>query len=154
QEQHLALLELIQGVADEHQRRWYASVLLNRLMFIYFLQKKGFLDHGDLDYLQHKLAESQRKDKDRYFKSFLTLLFFEGFAKPEGQRSPEVTSALGSIRYLNGGLFLPHKVEQENPRLDVPDRAFENLFALFERYSWNLDDTPGGKDDEINPDVL
>ena len=87
QEQHLALLDLIEGIADEHQRRWYASVLLNRLMFIYFLQKKGFLDRGDLDYLQHKLADSQKKGKNRYFKSFLKLLFFEGFAKPEGQRS-------------------------------------------------------------------
>jgi hypothetical protein len=154
QGQHLALLELIEGVADEHQRRWYASVLLNRLMFIYFLQKKGFLDGGDLDYLQHKLAESRKRGKDRYFKSFLKLLFFEGFAKPEGQRSSEARATLGQIRYLNGGLFLPHKVEQDNPRLDVPDRAFENLLALFDRYSWNLDDTPGGKDDEINPDVL
>src|SRR5262249_15829490 len=30
----------------------------------------------------------------------------------------------------------------------------ENLFDLFDRYTWHLDDTPGGKDDEINPDVL
>ncbi len=37
-EQHLAFLEFIHGVADERDRRWYASVLLNRLMFIYFLQ--------------------------------------------------------------------------------------------------------------------
>jgi type I restriction-modification system DNA methylase subunit len=42
----------------------------------------------------------------------------------------------------------------DNPKIHVPDEAFENLFALFERYSWNLDDTPGGNDDEINPDVL
>ena len=59
QEQHLAFIELIQGVRDERERRWYASVLLNRLMFIYFLQKKGFLDGGDLDYLQRKLARSK-----------------------------------------------------------------------------------------------
>ena len=82
------------------------------------------------------------------------MLFFEGFAKPKEKRSAEARRELGEIRYLNGGLFLPHKVEQQNPKLDVPDRAFENLFELFERYSWNLDDTPGGKDDEINPDVL
>ena len=42
----------------------------------------------------------------------------------------------------------------DNAKIRVPDIAFENLFALFERYSWNLDDTPGGNDDEINPDVL
>jgi Schlafen, AlbA_2/MmeI, DNA-methyltransferase domain len=36
----------------------------------------------------------------------------------------------------------------------VPDKAFENILALFQRYSWNLNDTPGGDDNEINPDVL
>ena len=154
QEQHLAFIELIQGVRDDRQRRWYASVLLNRLMFIYFLQKKGFLDGGDLDYLQKKLAHSKQSGKNRFFSGFLKLLFFEGFAKPEEKRSAEARKALGSIKYLNGGLFLPHHVEEDNPKLDVPDKAFENLFGLFARYSWNLNDTPGGKDDEINPDVL
>jgi type I restriction-modification system DNA methylase subunit len=154
QNQHMAFLELIQGVPDERERRWYASVLLNRLMFIYFLQKKGFLDRGDLNYLQNKLAWSRQQASDRFFSGFLKLLFFEGFAKPADRRSPEANQVLGSIKYLNGGLFLPHKVERDNPRLEVPDKAFENLFTLFDGYSWNLDDTPGGKDDEINPHVL
>jgi hypothetical protein len=38
--------------------------------------------------------------------------------------------------------------------LQVPDRAFENILKLFASYSWNLNDTPGGADNEINPDVL
>jgi hypothetical protein len=161
QEQHLAFLELIQGVADEHDRRWYASVLLNRLMFIYFLQRKGFIDYknpaaqdGNQQYLQDKLAHSKTQGRNQYFTRFLRTLFFEGFAKPEDKRSAQARRLLGNIRYLNGGLFLPHKVEQSCPDLDVPDEAFENLFALFERYSWNLNDTPGERDDEIRPDVL
>lgn len=154
QNQHIAFLELIQGIPDDRQRRWYASALLNRLMFIYFLQKKGFLDGGDLNYLQNKLTQSKQQADNHFFSGFLKLLFFEGFAKPAERRSPEARQVLGAIKYLNGGLFLPHKIEQDNPQLDVTDKAFENLFNLFDRYSWNLDDTPGGKDDEINPDVL
>ena len=154
QDQHVVFLELIRGISDERQRRWYASVLLNRLMFIYFLQKKRFVDGGNLNYLGDKLAESKKRGKNRYFSEFLKTLFFEGFAKPEGKRTAEAKKLLGKIKYLNGGLFLPHHVEQNNPKIEVPDQAFENLFALFDRYSWNLDDTPGGKDDEINPDVL
>ncbi|MCZ6672193.1 MAG: ATP-binding protein, partial [Verrucomicrobia bacterium] len=154
-EQHLAFLEYIKGVDNEQERRWYASVLLNRLMFIYFLQRKGFVDNGHYNYLQTKLNETQQQlGPNQYFGKFLKLLFFEGFAKPEEKRTAEARKHLGSIRYLNGGLFLPHKVEQEYPKLDVADRAFENLFKLFERYSWNLNDTPGGQDNEINPDVL
>jgi hypothetical protein len=190
QAEHIKFIELIQGIPDEKQRRWYASVLLNRLMFIYFLQRKGFIDNGDLNYLQNKLAAvssvseqpnpqsvasvsdrrnrqsvesvSDRRNRrsesaataDRFYRDFLCPLFFEGFAKPEDQRAPETRKLLGSIKYLNGGLFLPHKVEQENPDIRVPDKAFENILALFQRYSWNLNDTPGGDDDEINPDVL
>ena len=86
QEQHDGLLELIRGVSDERYRRWYASVLLNRLMFVYFLQKKGFLDGGDLNYLRNKLVQSQEKGADRYFADFLKLLFFEGFARPAEKR--------------------------------------------------------------------
>ena len=154
QTQHLKFMELIQGVDDDHDRRWYASALLNRLMFIYFLQKKFFIDGGDANYLQNKLDAFRANGENRFFKDFLKILFFEGFAKPEAQRSAADRELLGDIRYLNGGLFLPHKVEQDSPNLDVPDLAFENLFALFERYSWNLDGTPGGQADEINPDVL
>ncbi len=154
QEQHIAFLELIQGIDDERDRRWYASVLLNRLMFIYFLQKKFFLDGGDESYLQNKLAQSKKNGEGRYYACFLKALFFEGFAKPEEKRSAETNALLGKIKYLNGGLFLKHPIEQRWPDITVPDEAFENLFALFGRYSWNLNDTPGGQDNEINPDVL
>ncbi len=154
QQQHIQFLDLITGIADERDRRWYASVLLNRLMFIYFLQKKHFLDGGAERYLQDKLATSQARQPDAYYREFLRLLFFEGFAKPREKRTAEANEYLGEIKYLNGGLFLEHRIELENQEIQIPDRAFENLFGLFERYSWNLNDTPGGKDDEIRPDVL
>lgn len=154
QQQHISFLELISGIDDERQRRWYASVLLNRLMFIWFLQRKGFVGGGDLDYLDHKLEESEARGKNRFFGEFLKSLFFEGFAKPHHERSEAANKLLGEIRYLNGGLFLPHVIEQQNSHIDVPDQAFANLFRLFRSYSWNLDDTPGGEPNEINPDVL
>lgn len=155
QKQHVAFLGLVEGIKDERQRRWYVSVLLNRLMFIYFLQRKGFLDRRNDKYLQERLAWTKANiGPNRYFKDFLELLFFDGFAKPPERRSPEARARLGQIKYLNGGLFLPHRVEKDNPEIHVPDVAFENLYALFERYTWHLDDTPGGDDSVINPDVL
>jgi hypothetical protein len=153
-DEHIAFIEHIHGIPDEKDRRWYASVLLNRLMFVYFLQRKRFIDNGNLDYLQNKLTQSREKGRDLYYSGFLKLLFFEGFAKPEEDRSTEARRLLGSIKYLNGGLFLPHRIEQMYPEIRVPDKAFENILALFQRYSWNLNDTPGGEDNEISPDVL
>jgi len=151
---HIAFIELIHGIANDRDRRWYASVLLNRLMFIYFLQRKGFIDNNDRDYLQHKLATTQKLGRDLFYDRFLKLLFFEGFAKTEDKRSAEARQVLGKVKYLNGGLFLTHRIELDNPDIAIPDKAFENILALFLRYSWNLNDVPGEDDDEINPDVL
>jgi Putative DNA-binding domain/Eco57I restriction-modification methylase len=142
----------IQGIENEADRRWYASVILNRLMFVYFLQRKQFID-GDVLYLQNKLALVKEQGK-AFYQDFLLPLFFEGFAKPESDREEAVKTLLGQVKYLNGGLFLKHRIEQTYPNIAIPNGAFEAVFELFAGYSWNLDDTPGGKDDEINPGVL
>ena len=153
--QRLAFTELIAGITDERDKRWYASIILNRMMFVYFMQGKFFLDNGNDNYLQDKLAFCREKfGKNKFFTVFLMPLFFEGFAKPEKERSKEAQDLLGIIKYLNGGLFLRHRIEIENPDINIPDIAFENLFQLFGRFTWNLNDIPGANDDEMNPDVL
>ena len=91
--------------------RWYVSVMLNRLMFIYFIQKKDFLN-GDPDYLRTKLTESKVEGNDRYYTDFLCPLFFEGFAKPESERRGEMRRLLGKVPYLNGGIFQRHQLEE------------------------------------------
>lgn len=152
--EHDAFLKFTKGIPDENLQRWYASVMLNRLMFIYFIQKKGFLG-GDQHYLTNKLGESKRRGKDKFYREFLCPLFFEGFAKREGQRSTETNRLLGRVPYLNGGLFLRHQIEElHGKHIDVPDKAFERIFDFFEQYDWHLDDRPTRTGREINPDVL
>lgn len=159
--QHRNLQTSIDGIDDERDRRWYASVILNRLMFIWFLQKKRFLDDGNVDYLPHRLAASKQHGPDRFFAEFLKALFFEAFARPESDRSTAVKALTGQVPYLGGSLFLHHALELDECRqprigrtLKINDRAFDGIFALFGRYTWHLDDTPRGDADEINPDVL
>ena len=152
--EHTAFLKFLNGIPDEEMQRWYASVMLNRLMFIYFVQKKRFLDN-DPDYLCTKLAQGQEQETDQYYKKFLCPLFFEGFAKPEAERSREVKRLLGKIPYLNGGIFQKHQIETlHGENIEIPDTAFEKLFNFFEQYEWHLDDRPLRSDNEINPDVL
>ncbi|MBK8038481.1 MAG: Eco57I restriction-modification methylase domain-containing protein [Verrucomicrobiaceae bacterium] len=164
QAEHAKLLDAIEGIRDPREKRWYASVLLNRLMFIWFLQMKRFLDGGSVAYLQAKLDASTGSAKNQFYSHFLRDLFFEGFAKPESKRKPCGKLPLGDVPYLNGGLFLPHGIESRiegdelltGPyrRIKIADSFFQGLFDLFRSYSWSLDDTPGGDDREINPDVL
>jgi Alw26I/Eco31I/Esp3I family type II restriction m6 adenine DNA methyltransferase len=153
-QQHVEFLSVISGIEKETDRRWYTSVLLNRLMFVYFLQRKGFIDSGKMLYLHEKLAKSKLRGTDLFYSEFLKTLFFEGFAKPQHERSSQVEMLIGDIKYLNGGLFLEHPIEQNYPNIAIPDAAFEKILDLFAAYSWNLDDTVGGKENEINPAVL
>ena len=159
QQQH-SVVAAVQGLPDEHHRRHYASVLLTRLMFVYFLQKKFLLDQGNDKYLEQKLKEhtawaaSQSGTPPTFYRRFLRELFFQGFALAPEHRDPVVATLLGTIPYLNGGLFLPHQLEQENPDLDLPDEAIQHLLTVFTSFSWNLNDQPGGDTREINPDVL
>ncbi len=154
QGEHEALAKAIKGLDAAPERAWYALVTLNRLMFIYFIQKQGYLD-GDERYLPQRLRQASLRGEDQFYRGFLVPLFFQGFALEADLRSIETRQLIGRVPYLNGGLFMPHRLEVEHgPRLHIPDTSFKRLFAFFDRYAWQLDDRPLRADNEINPDVL
>ena len=153
--QHGKFLDFIKGIQDQFDKEWYASLMLNRLMFIYFIQQKGFLD-GNTAYLQDRLKWCQANRGEDEFQSFyrffLLKLFHDGLGSP--QRDAELEKLLGRVPYLNGGLFEVHQLEDTYPDIQIPDSAFERIFAFFDQWDWHLDDRPDKSDKEINPDVL
>lgn len=152
--EHDRFLKFIDGIPDKQMEIWYASVMINRLMFLHFIQAKSFLN-GDLDYLRSKLKESRDRKKDAYYREFLCPLFFEGFARRKEERSSTVNKLLGNVPYLNGGLFQRHQIEElHGKKLQITDAAFEHLFKFFKEYNWHLDEREHHDDNEINPDVL
>lgn len=161
-QEHKAFADFISGiddhiaVKDNKSKQWYTSVMLNRLMFCYFIQKKGFLNH-DEHYLRNKLREVQLEEgQDRFFgsfyRSFLLHLFHEGLNSP--RHDVDFIRRYGKIPYLNGGMFDVHQLEIDYKQIDIKDEAFERLFNFFDKWRWHLDyrQTSSGKD--INPDVL
>ncbi|MCW5763036.1 MAG: hypothetical protein KIT88_07325 [Phycisphaeraceae bacterium] len=157
QKEHAAFHKFIAGIKVVADRDWYASVMLNRLMFCYFIQKKGLLD-GDTDYLRNRLAKLQTtKGKDKFwtfYQHFLLRLFHEGLSTKPAQRSKDLDALIGRIPYLNGGLFDIHEIEERYTDIEIPDKAFEQLFKFFDEYRWHLDERPLRDNNEINPDVL
>ena len=158
QKEHAAFLKFVSGITDRADKEWYASVMLNRLMFIYFIQRKGFLD-GDRDYLCNRLSQMRAehgKDKFCFFyRYFLLRLFHEALGSKE--RNADLERLVGRIPYLNGGLFDVHELEKSDrygTSIQIPDQAFERIFDYFDQYQWNLDERPLRADNEINPDVL
>jgi hypothetical protein len=152
--EHTSFLGFIKGIPDKQMESWYASVMINRLMFLYFIQEKGFLNE-DKDYLRNKLAESRDKETNAYYNKFLSPLFFQGFARKKPDRSAATNKLLGEIPYLNGGLFQKHQIEELHGKtIVIADKAFEKLFDFFKEYNWHLDERENRSDREINPDVL
>ena len=152
---HSVLLKFIKNIKLEKDKEWYASVILNRLMFIYFIQKKGFIDKN-CNYLSDKYAEliTDNKKDFNFYNDFLSLLFFEGFAKRPEERNKKANSLLGKIPYLNGGLFLKHELELKYPDITIDNKIFKEVFDYFDSYIWYLDDRPLKSENEINADVL
>ena len=100
--EHDAFLKFIDGIPDDELHKWYASVMLNRLMFIYFIQKKGFMDNDD-NYLRNKLLQIRRSGEGLFYKKFLCPLFFDGFAKK------------ANVKISKHGVHsLPKKIIKEN----------------------------------------
>jgi hypothetical protein len=152
--EHASFLAFIKGIPDKQMESWYASVMINRLMFLYFIQEKGFLN-GDPNYLRNKLAESSDRKTNAYYAEFLSPLFFQGFARKKADRSAATNKLLGEIPYLNGGLFQKHQIEELHGKtIVIVDKAFEKLFDFFKEYNWHLDEREDHSDREINPDVL
>ena len=161
--EHAVFLNLIGGITAQADREWYASLMLNRLMFIYFIQRKGFLDtktpgrlDGDPNYLSNRLRRVQQEQGEdqfyTFYRYFLLKLFHEGLS--QRAHASELEVLLGKVPYLNGGLFDVHVLERANPEITIPDEAFEQLFTFLDEFDWYLDDRPLRSDREINPDVL
>ena len=152
-----AFSEFIDGITAQGDRDWYASLMLNRMMFVYFVQKQGFLA-DDTDYLRNKLAEVRgtygNGQFQGFYREFLLRLFHEGLGKPENERDDELKKLLGDVPFLNGGLFDPHELEETHTDISISDETFERAFDFFDSYRWHLDERPNREDNEINPDVL
>lgn len=161
--EHDAFAKFITGIDDKitdlkanRNKQWYTSVMLNRLMFCYFIQKKGFLD-GNVNYLRNKLEWCQQKrGENQFFKSFykgfLVQLFQDGLNAPRHER--EFEQVYGKIPYLNGGMFDQHQIERDYQDIDIDDAAFERLFDFFDKWRWHLDTRISASGKDINPDVL
>jgi type I restriction-modification system DNA methylase subunit len=155
--EHQAFSDFIEGIDAETDQAWYASLMLNRLMFVYFIQQKGFLD-GNPNYLSDRMeAVRQQAGKGKFhtfYRQFLRRLFHEGLGQHKKSRVTDLSKLIGDVPYLNGGLFDVHELEIAHPDIDIPDDAFKRLFTFFDAYDWHLDDRPLSSGSEINPDVL
>ena len=149
------------GPDEEEAKRLFVQTLFNRLMFVYFLSRKGWLTFGgDKDYLNALWQEYQAAEganKNFYFDR-LRLLFF---ARLNNYRSEDVTSEpeahrlIGNVPFLNGGLFDMTERDGQTS-IFVPDLCISEIFTkLFDRFNFTvMESTPFDIEVAVDPEML
>src|SRR5690606_9419126 len=118
---------------DIDARRELALITLSRLLFLAFVQARGWLD-GRMHYLNEEAARVSAKGEVSVFKGLLTPLFFGVLNTPVDERSPRALE-LGEIPYLNGGLFSEDPIEQRFRDRDVANPVLLEIFEeVFGKY--------------------
>src|SRR5579884_919906 len=143
----------VTGLASDAEREQYTSLILCRLLFLYFLQKQGYLD-GDPCYLPHHLCHMRAYSEEpgAFYRAFLLPLFHQGLGTTT--RTPDMLALLGNVPYLGGDLFQVHQLERAAPQRHIADEAFDRLFTFFERYQWHLEEHQYHHEKTITPGIL
>ena len=132
-------------VAD---RRTVALLQLIRVLFLYFVQARGWLD-GRPAFLRERLDDALAHRR-RLHRDLFRPLFFGTLNRPMEHRGR--SRGFGRIPFLNGGLFEPHPLERRwQP--EIPNRQWQAAFdEVFERFHFTLN--PAGRPGAIAPDML
>lgn len=166
-------------IKQEKPIRDFSKKLLGRIVFLHFLQKKGWMGvpselrntndkiinggdwiNGDANFMQNLFAYCPEKEK--FHSKYLTVLFFKTLntkrAKdlaPEGLvHNAEFAIHHCKIPYLNGGLFEPEK-NKATLKIDFPTDYFKELLEFFDQYNFTIDEnSPDDHEVGIDPEML
>ncbi|SNS70470.1 Eco57I restriction-modification methylase [Granulicella rosea] len=155
------------GTSDEEQdrRHLFTQRLFNRLMFLRFIQKKGWLTiDGSTDYLAALWAShgKLKQDGKNFYTDRLRLLFAAlnneraGIVLQGGGGAVEAT--IGKVKYLNGGLF-EETDEDKDSKVRITDDPFKQIFdkadGLFEAFNFTItESTPLDVEIAVDPEML
>ena len=144
--------------------RNFTKKLLGRIVFLNFLQKKGWMGcpeqelwgAGDKKFMQNLFKDFT--NKEQFHSQCLVELFYNTLnAKRDNQlfSCEGLEGALNNskVPYLNGGLFDSDKVE--STKIDFPESYFEDLFDFFGQYNFTIDENdPNDHEVGIDPEML
>jgi hypothetical protein len=156
--------QLIQGIEEPEKRRLFTQRLFNRLMFIAFIQKKGWLKfESQTDYLS-ALREDYKQDSlsdKNFYRDRLKLLFFSGLSTSNEVNIIGINQGgflkylIGEVPYLNGGLFEEDE-EDRSQEIIVPDESIDIILKnLIYRFNFTVtESTPLDIEIAVDPEML
>jgi len=139
----------------------YALQFLNRLMFLYFVQRKRWLGE-DTEFLRAfwEAYQDSKQPKNSFFADWLSVLFFEAFNNRfhggHRQFPDPIRKALQMAPYLNGGLFRENRLDTSPPRaFTITDGRFEEAYEFLESYNFTIaEDSPLDQEVAVDPEMI
>jgi very-short-patch-repair endonuclease/predicted RNA methylase len=151
----------------------FTKKLLGQIVFLYFLQKKGWLGvpknqkwgAGNKRFIQNLFDTAQQENKN-FYKEYLQYLFYEALAKERDNENSYYERFDCRIPFLNGGLFEAEYNWQE-ANITIPEHLFRNdeknksgdtgtgVLDVFDRYNFTIkEDEPLDKEVAVDPEML
>ena len=149
---------------DDKAVRDYVKLLLGRIVFLHFVQKKGWLGvkpgddwgFGDERFMLHLFEQASTVQQNDFIHSVLNPLFFEALDQDRRELGDVFDSkVMGEVRvpYLNGGLF--DKNESDDIHVVFDAKRFKELFKFFSEYNFTIDENdPNDAQVGIDPEML
>ncbi len=135
------------------ERADLALLYVSRLLFLSFIQTKGWLDH-DRRFLHNSFARCMERGGD-FHRRILLPLFFGTLNTPPRARAA-AARAFGRIPFLNGGLFARTPLERRRPNLRFPDDMLGVVFGeLLSRYRFSpREESANWSEAAVDPEML
>ena len=135
------------------------QTLLNRLLFIHFVSRKGWLSfQGSKDYLRELWKDHCSTHKSaNFYKDRLLRLFYDGLNTPLEERTdPALKELIGTVPFLNGGLFEKDSFHEDS--VEIPDHIFNQIVGnggLFNCYNFTtMESTAQDEEVAVDPEML
>lgn len=146
---------------DDKLVRDYIKKMMGRIVFLYFLQSKGWLA-GNLHYMHDLFYDASDEVKGNFLDKVLEPMFFGLLnTRPEDRSSAPLVNGVGvkyipnadEIPYLNGGLFQQEKIDEVDSCF--PAGMFQSLFDFFDSYNFTIDENdPNDAEVGVDPEML
>lgn len=146
---------------EEKHIRDYVKKLMGRLVFLQFVQKKGWLGDNS-NYLRKLFKNSAPQKQDNFLDQVLEPLFFGVFnTQPQSRQENFLNNGWDlslleqwkSVPFLSGGLFEMDK--HDVPTSRFPKEYFEELFDFFAQYNFTIDENdPNDAEVGVDPEML
>ena len=146
--------------------RDYVKKMLGRIVFLHFLQKKGWLGvpaggqwgEGDLNFMLNLFKNATEKQKENFLDEVLEGLFANGLDCKRSEKKDIYDTKVQGFRdcripYLNGGLFERDRLDELTVRF--PAEYFDSLFTMLSQYNFTIDENdPYDAEVGVDPEML